>query len=155
MATVLYPTRGGDTTHRNQDWACALAKKQDALLVFLYVSNVSFLDRLGGPVRVDIVEEELDELGEFLLVMAQERAEKSGVKTERAVRQGRFQTALGKVVDELGVTTLVLGHPAHDSANTTIKYISRMARTMAADHGVEVFVVHEGQMVEHYQPAET
>jgi nucleotide-binding universal stress UspA family protein len=99
MATVLYPTRGGDRTHRNQDRAAALAKERNARLIFLYVSNVSFLDRLGGPVRVDILEDELDDLGEFLLAMAQERAEKSGVKTERVIRHGRFRPALADVIE--------------------------------------------------------
>lgn len=154
MATVLYPTRGGDRTHRNQDRAAALALERDANLVFLYVSNVSFLDRLGGTARVDILEEELDELGEFLLAMAQERAERNGLKTERVVRHGRFRLALGEVIEEYGVTTLVLGRPAHDAAITTIEYISRAAQTMAADHGIEVFVVHEGEVVEEYGAGE-
>jgi len=148
---VLYPTRGGDTTHRNQDWASSLAQERDAVLVFLYVSNVSFLDRLGGPVRVDILEAELDELGEFLLALAQERAEKNGVQTKRVIRHGRFGQVLSKVIEEYDVTTLVLGRPAHDEAITTVEYISRIAQSMAAEFGIEVFVVHEGSVVEHYQ----
>lgn len=158
MATVLYPTRGGDRTYRNQDRVAALARERDANLIFLYVSNVSFLDRLGGPVRVDILEEELDDLGEFLLAMAQERAEKSGLKTERVIRHGRFRPALAEVIEEHGVTTLVLGRPAHDAANTTVDYISQVAQTMAGDHGIEVIVLHEGEVVEEYgagQAAET
>jgi len=154
MATLLYPTRGGDRTYRNQDRAADLARERDANLVFLYVSNVSFLDRLGGPVRVDILEEELDDLGEFLLAMAQERAEKSGVRTERAVRHGRFRPALAEVIEEFGVTTLVLGRPAHDDAITTVDYISQVAQTMAADHGIEVLVLHEGEVVEQYGAGE-
>jgi nucleotide-binding universal stress UspA family protein len=152
MATVLYPTRGGDRTHRNQDRAAALAKERNARLIFLYVSNVSFLDRLGGPVRVDILEDELDDLGEFLLAMAQERAEKSGVKTERVIRHGRFRPALADVIEEYEVTTLVMGRPAHDDAITTIEYISQAAQTMAANHGIEVLVLHEGEVVEEYRP---
>lgn len=152
MATVLYPTRGGDSTHRNQDWACALARERNARLVFLYVSNVSFLDRLGGTARVDILEEELDELGVFLLVMAQERAERCGAESERVVRQGRFRPALAEVIEEYGVATLVLGRPARDAANTTIEYISMVAQTMANDHDIEVFVVDEGEVVEEYRP---
>jgi nucleotide-binding universal stress UspA family protein len=155
MATVLYPTRGGDSTHRNQDWACDLANKRDARLVFLYVSNVSFLDRLGGTARVDILEDELDELGEFLLVMAQERAQRSGVKSERVVRQGRFQLALAEVIEEYEVTTLVLGRPAQDTANTTVEFISQAAQSLAADFGIEVFVVDEGEVAEHYGASET
>jgi nucleotide-binding universal stress UspA family protein len=155
MATMLYPTRGGDSTHRNQDWACALAKERNARLIFLYVSNVSFLDRLGGTARVDILEEQLDELGEFLMVMAQERAERSGVESDRVVRHGRFRPAISEVIEEYGVTTLVLGRPVRDSANTTGEYISLVAQTMAAECNVEVFVVYEGEVVEEYQPGAT
>jgi len=152
MATVLYPTRGGDSTHRNQDWACDLAKERNARLIFLYVSNVSFLDRLGGTARVDILEEQLDELGEFLMVMAQERAERSGVESDRVVRHGRFRPAISEVIEEYEVTTLVLGRPVRDSANTTADYISLVAQTMAAECNVEVFVVFEGEVVEEYRP---
>jgi hypothetical protein len=122
-------------------------------LILLYVSNVSFLDRLGGTARVDILEEQLDELGEFLLIMAQERAERCGVESDRVVRHGRFRPALSQVIEEYGVTTLVLGRPAHDAANTTVEYISMVAQTMVNDCGIEVFVVHEGEMVEAYRPA--
>lgn len=152
MATVLYPTRGGDSTHRNQDWACALAKERNARLIFLYVSNVSFLDRLGGTARVDILEEQLDDLGEFLMAMAQERAERSGVESDRVVRHGRFRPAISEVIEEYGVSTLVLGRPARDTANTTAEYISLVAQTMAAECNVEVFVVYEGEVVEQYPP---
>ena len=150
MATVLYPTRGGDSTHRNQDRASALAQERNATLVFLYVSNVSFLDRLGGPVRVDILEAELDDLGEFLLALAQERAEKSGVKTDRVIRHGRFRQALKDVIEARLVTTLVLGRPARDAANTTVEYISQIAQSMASDYGIEVIVLHEGEIAEKY-----
>jgi len=158
MATVLYPTRGGDSTQRNQDWACALAKERNARLIFLYVSNVSFLDRLGGMggmARVDILEEQLDDLGEFLMVMAQERAERSGVESDRVVRHGRFRPAISEVIEEYEVSTLVLGRPARDTANTTAEYISLVAQTMAAECNVEVFVVFEGEVVEEYRPETT
>ena len=154
MATVLYPTRGGDTTYRNQDRASALARERNAQLFFLYVTNVSFLDRLGGPVRVDILEAELDDLGEFLLTLAQERAKKVGVDTEQLIRHGQFRDALRAVMKERMVTTLVLGRPAHDAALTTVEFISQLAQTMASEFGIEVFVVHEGEVVEQYLPDE-
>ncbi|HSG18660.1 MAG TPA: universal stress protein [Anaerolineae bacterium] len=155
MATVLYPTRGGDTTYRNQDLASELARERHAPLLFLYVTNVSFLDRLGGPVRVDILEAELDDLGEFLLALAQERARKVGVESERLIRHGRFRDALRAVIRERAVTTLVLGRPAHDAAITTVQFISHLAQTMVSEFGIEVFVVHEGEVVEQYQPGDT
>lgn len=151
MATILYPTRGGDTTYRNQDWASNLALERNAKLILLYVSNVRFMDRLSGLANVDILEHELDDLGEFLLAMAQERAEKSGVETERVIRHGQFRPALAAVIEEYGVTTLVLGRPAHDAANTTVEYISQIAQSKASEFDIETFVVHEGEVAEHYR----
>ena len=86
MKTILCPTRGGKESHPNQDFAINLAKERDAGLLFLYVSGISFIRRVGPPIVVDI-EKEMDELGEFMLSMAQERAETSGVPARVAVRR--------------------------------------------------------------------
>lgn len=153
MATILHPTRGGDTTYRNQDRAAELAKERGANLLLLFVGNVHFLDHARGPVHVDILEQELDGMAEFLLAMGQERAEKTGVQADRVIKHGGFREALVEVVQENDVTAVVLGRPSHDTAHTTIEYISDLAKSIASELGVEAFVVHEGQIVEHYQPA--
>jgi len=72
MTNILCPTRGGKESHPNQDFAIELAKERGADLLFMYVSNIQLISRSGPPIVVDI-EEELDELGDFLLAMAQER----------------------------------------------------------------------------------
>lgn len=152
MATVLYPTRAGDSTYRNQDRAVALAQERQATLLLLYVSNVKFLDHFAAPVNVDLIEAELDELGEFLLAMAQERADKNNIEVEAIVRHGAFRQALSDVVQEYNVTSVVLGRPTHDAAHTTIEYISHLAQALTRELGVECFVVHEGEVVEEYRP---
>jgi len=152
MTTVLYPTRGGDNTHRNQDWAFSLAKERQARMLLLYVSNVHFLDHMLTPISIDRVWEELDELGEFLLTMAQDRAEDAGVTAEKAIRHGRFRDALKEVINEENVSTVVLGRPAQDTAITTTEYLQELAQQLTAESGVEVFLVHEGQVVNHFQP---
>jgi nucleotide-binding universal stress UspA family protein len=152
VATLLYPTRGGDTAYRNQDRACELAKELGADILLLYVGNVSFLDTIAGPVHVDVVQKELDEMAEFLLAVAKERVEKSGVKAKRVLKHGAFREALIETIQEYGVTAVVLGRPAHDKALTTSELISSIAESIATDLLVETFVVHEGEIVEHYQP---
>jgi nucleotide-binding universal stress UspA family protein len=152
VATVLYPTRGGDTTYRNQDWACDLALERGADLLLLYVSNVHFLDHASGPVQLDVLQKELDELGRFLLAMAEERAQKRGTEANRLVLHGEFRQALKEVVQENDITAVVLGRPSHDTAVTTIEYINSLARSITAEFGVESFVVNEGEVVEHYSP---
>lgn len=150
MATILYPTRAGDMNHPNQDRVIALAEEQAAKLVLLYVSNVNFLDHLAGPVRLDLIETELDHLGEFLLAMVQERAEKSLPEVESIIRKGSFRQVLKEVIQEHGVTAVVLGYPSEETGITTRDYITEVAQWLLAESGVEVFVVDDGRFVAHY-----
>jgi hypothetical protein len=151
VATVLYPTRAGDSAYRNQDRAMALAQELGARLLLLYVSNVSFLDHTAAPVHLEVIEQELDELGQFLLAMAQERAEKAGIQADTVIQHGGFRQALKDVIQEHEVVAVVLGLPSRDTAITTSEYIRNLARSLSAELGVEAFVVHEGDVVEHYQ----
>ena len=155
MATLLYPTRGGDNTYRNQDLVCDLAKELGGDILLLYVGNVSFLDHIAGPVHVEVIQRELDEMAKFLLAIAKERVEKSGVKARRLIKHGEFREALVETIQEYEISALVLGQPAYDSALTTIEYISTIAKSISAEFGIESFVLHEGQIVEHYQPPAT
>ena len=155
MSTILYPTRGGDTTYLNQDWVIELTKEKAASLLLLYVSSVSFLDHLVGPARLDLLEAELDELGEFLLAMAQERAETAGVAAGTVVCHGGFRNALKEVVLEHQVTIVVLGYPARDTALTTHDYIDSLAQSLQNEFAVEVYVIDQGQIAEHYPPPPT
>ena len=85
MTVVLCPTRGGKSSIPNQQWAIQFAKERNARLIFLYVADVQFLNHLTSTLLVDIVHE-LDELGEFLLAMAQDRARQAGVGKALAVQ---------------------------------------------------------------------
>ena len=127
MSTILYPTRGGDTTYLNQDWVFELTREEGASFIFLYVSNVRFPDLLAEPARLGLMEAELDELGEFLLAVAQERAETAGVAAGTAVRRGSCRDALKEVLLEHQVATVVLGFPSQDTALTTHDYINSLA----------------------------
>jgi nucleotide-binding universal stress UspA family protein len=154
VANILYPTRGGDNTYRNQDRVIDLVREQKAKLLLLYVSSVRFLDRFASPVPVDLVKSQLDEMGEFLLAMAQERAEKQSVKAETMVKRGAFLEVLREVIEEHEINVVILGRPTTETALTTTEYISEVAQFLAAKRGVEVLVVDEGEIVERYQPGQ-
>ena len=152
MKTILYPTRGGDSTHDNQDWVFSLAKETDARLILLYVSDVRFLDNLPTTIAIDRVYEELDQMGDFLLTMAQVRAEKLGLNAEKIVKHGRFREALKETIEEEKVTTVILGRPTKGTGLTTPEYIQEIASFLTAETNVEVYLIHEGEMVEHILP---
>jgi nucleotide-binding universal stress UspA family protein len=146
MSKILAPTRGGEASYPNQDRVIALAKEKGAELYFLYITDISFLDRVSSPVLID-VEEELDEMGRFVLAMAQERASAQSVSAEAMVRRGHFKDVLNEVVAELGVDYLIVGSPATGDAFTTFEFLKDLAVEMANTHRIETIILAKGEIV--------
>jgi nucleotide-binding universal stress UspA family protein len=115
MGLVLCATRGGEASIPTQQKAIALAKEKGYALAFLYVADSSFLNKTAAAVVVD-VDEELVNMGEFLLTMAVERASEKGVSAEAVIRTGIVREVLPQVSNELGATLIVLGRPAGESS---------------------------------------
>ena len=141
---ILTPTRGGEASLPNQDRAIQIAKERGGELFFLYVTDVSFLDRMASPVLVDM-ETEIDEMGEFLLVMAQERAQKQGLQVQTLVRRGHFAEVLEAVIQGFEIDMLILGAPA-EGALTTMEYLQDLAKRLAEAFGLEAVVLDRGEV---------
>jgi nucleotide-binding universal stress UspA family protein len=148
MTTILCPTRGGKESHPNQDYAINLARVRDADLLFMYVSNIQLISRSGPPIVVDI-EEELDELGDFLLSMAQERAEKSGVLAKATVRRGVFSEVLKEVIVEKKINTVILGSASEGTGLVSYEHLQELSAELSKEMGVEFIVVQGGKVVFH------
>jgi len=148
---ILCPTRGGRASYPNQDHAIALAKQRSVDLLFLYVTNVQFLGLTALPKVVDI-ETELEEMGEFLLVMAQERAGKAGVKAFATVRSGVFRKVLKEVIQEYPVNTIVMGTSAQSTGVITPEFVKDLAAEISRDANVEFIILYEGEVVDTFRP---
>ncbi len=146
MITILSPTRGGEKSYPNQDFAINLAKERGANLVFLYVSDVQFLNQMSSPVLVDVAAE-LEEMGEFLLAMAQERASKSGIEAEIVVRSGVFGDVIEAMIPQYEISTLVLGSSDQEGAVTTNDFLLQMSQKLADVHDLEVLLVRHGELL--------
>jgi nucleotide-binding universal stress UspA family protein len=142
---ILCLTRGGEASYPNQDGAIAIAKDQDEELLFLYITSVQFLDYSAAPKVVDI-ESELDEMGEFLLVMAQERARKAGVVADILVRRGNFSEVLKDVVQEYPIETVILGSSTGDTGVITEEYISEITEEISREYDVEFIILMDGNI---------
>ncbi len=151
MSVILCPTRGGETSVPNQQWAIKLAKEKGADLIFLYISNVKFLDRISAPVLIDI-SEELDHLGEFILTMAQELGRKSGVEAGAIVRQGPFRKNLLAVIEENDVDTVVIGQSPGTEGVMTEEFRKSLAESLL-EIGVQLYVLQDGAVIHHYRTA--
>jgi nucleotide-binding universal stress UspA family protein len=147
---ILCPTRGGEGSYPNQDRAIAIAKERGVGVLFLYISNVEFLDLTASPVLVD-VEHEMDEMGEFMLAMAQERAEKVGVPASAVIKHGHFREALIETIKEFQIDTVILGSSAGGTGIVTVSYVEDMIEEISGKTGVEFIVVDQGNIVDTYK----
>jgi len=140
MGIILCATRGGEESQRTQDAAIELARQRGDTLIYLYVADPSFLDRIAAPVVVD-VEGELERMGRFQLALACEQASAQGVDVQAAVRHGHLQTELASAARELGATLIVLGRPRGEASVFDEEALLSFATRVRKETGVEVCVV--------------
>ena len=134
MTTILCPTRGGEGSGPNQEAAVRIAAERNARLVFLYVSNVHFLDHSAGPIDLVVIENQLDEVGDFILTIAEEKAEAKGVETEGIVKRGEFRMALEEVIEDRPDTiAVVFGSAVKETSHTTPDYIEPLYEHLARE----------------------
>jgi nucleotide-binding universal stress UspA family protein len=141
MGKILCATRGGEASYRTQDAAIALAQERGGELLFLFVVDTHFLDRTGRAVRPDVVAEEMGRMGEFLLAMAQERAESQGVAAGYLLRRGEFRDELKAAACEEGVALVVLGQPAGTGSAFVPADLEAFAAEIEAETGAEAVIV--------------
>jgi nucleotide-binding universal stress UspA family protein len=140
MGKILCATRGGEASYRAQDAAIALAKERSDTLLFLYVVDLHFLDKTAGTIIVD-VGNEVTKMGEFLLLMAQERAAEQGVTAETTCRKGEFSEELKNAACEEGVSLVVLGRPVGEESVFKLASLEAFAAEIEAETGVKTIIV--------------
>jgi nucleotide-binding universal stress UspA family protein len=141
MTLVLCATRGGEASIPTQEKAISLAKEGGHELAFLYIADSSFLNKTAAAVVVD-VDEELVNMGEFLLTMAVERAAERNVTAQPVIRSGVIRAVLPEVAREFGATTIVLGRPAGESSRFQESEFEKFREWIEAETDAQV-VVHE------------
>ena len=140
MSKILCATRGGEASYRTQDAAIALAKERGDTLLFLYVVDLQFLDKTAGAGVVD-VEREMTKMGQFLLLMAQERAAESGVVAETIYRRGKVREELKNVAREEGASLVVLGRPADSESVFQLAGLEAFAAEIESETEVQTCIV--------------
>ena len=141
MGKILCATRGGEASYRTQDAVIALAQEQGDTLVFLYVVDTDFISKTERAVRPDVVATEMERMGEFLLAMACERAEKQGVKATPCVKHGQLDAALKEAAVEEGVSLVALGRPAGEESRFQLTSLEKLATDITEETGIETRII--------------
>jgi nucleotide-binding universal stress UspA family protein len=141
MGKILCATRGGEDSYRTQDTAIALAQERGDEILFLYVVDIGFLDKTARAVRPDVVTAEMEKMGEFLLAMAQERAQKQDVAANYVLRYGDLRHELKAAAREEEVDLVVLGKPAGAESAFVLADLEAFAAEIEAETGVETRII--------------
>lgn len=140
MGLILCATRGGEASYRTQQAAIDLAKESGDEIVFLYVIDLSFLDKIAAPIVVD-VENEIDQMGDFFLLMAKERALEAGVDVRVITRKGSVREEIKKAARNEGATLVVLGRPIDKQSKFLLTSLQDFAQEIEDQTGVKTMIV--------------
>jgi nucleotide-binding universal stress UspA family protein len=110
MSGIVCALRGGPQSQPTIDRAIRLSKDTDQPLFFLYVVNLDFLEHTASS-RVHAISQELQQMGEFILLAAQENAAAKGVQAQGLVRHGNVSEEIAAYCHELEAEYLVIGRP--------------------------------------------
>lgn len=140
MGMILCATRGGEASFRTQNAAIALAKERGDKVAFLYVVDLNFLDKTAAPIVVD-VENEISEMGKFLLLVAKERASEQGVEAQMLSRKGNVREEIKKAALEIGASLVVLGYPAGEASTFQLTDLKAFAREIESETGIDARII--------------
>ena len=110
MPGIVCAVRGGPASQPTIAQAITLTQETGLPLYFLYVVNLDFLAQTPTS-RVHTISQEMHQMGEFILLMAQETAARQGISAEGVVRHGSVGEELIGLCHELEADYLVLGKP--------------------------------------------
>jgi nucleotide-binding universal stress UspA family protein len=142
MGMILCATRGGDESIHTQQKATDLAKERGDSLAFLYVVDSSFLNKTAAAVVVD-VDDEISDMGNFILAMAIERAAECGITAEAIIRKGVIREVLPEVAKELEAQLIVVGRPAKGTGRFDQDEFDEYLTWLKSETGAEIIINRE------------
>jgi len=110
MPGIVCAIRGGPDSQPTIHTAINLAKESGQTVYFLYVVNLDFLTYTATS-RVHVVAQEMQQMGEFILLAAQSQAEEKGINAQGIVRQGKVSTEIIDLCHEVKAEYVIMGRP--------------------------------------------
>jgi nucleotide-binding universal stress UspA family protein len=148
MTGIICAVRGGPNSQATIEKAISLAIEVKLPLNFLYVVNLDFLTRTEIS-KTHTISDQLTQMGEFILLSAQQKAEARGVKAGAIIRQGNVVEVIIEVAREIEADYFVLGMPVGDEEKNVflLDRIKDLEETIERESGATV-VLAGGSSVE-------
>jgi nucleotide-binding universal stress UspA family protein len=110
MNGIVCAIRGGPDSGATIARAITLAQETEQPLYFLYIVNLDFMSRTSST-RVQVISQEMHEMGEFILLSARAEAEAQGITAQGVVRHGNVVQEIVAFCREITANYLVVGQP--------------------------------------------
>lgn len=147
MSGIVCAIRGGPHSQSTINKAISLARETGLPLYFLYVVNLDFLAHTTST-RTHTINQEMEQMGEFILLAAQSRAADQEVEAEGLVRHGSVGQEIVGVCKELNADYIVLGRPKLDEEEANVFTHARLktfAELLRQQSGAEVILHGEDE----------
>lgn len=147
MSGIVCAIRGGPHSQSTIDGAISLARETGLPLYFLYVVNLDFLTHTTST-RTHTINQEMEQMGEFILLAAQSRAGGQEVAAEGLVRHGSVIKEIVGLCKELNADYLVLGRPQMDEEEANVFTHARLnafIELVKEQSGAEVIMLGEDE----------
>lgn len=119
MPGIICAIRGGPSSQPTIATSIQIAKKSGETIHFLYVVNLDFLTHSSSS-KTNHISREMCEMGEFILLGAQEQAAAQDLNAEGVIREGRVADEIISFCEELDPAYVVLGRPQEEQEDNLL-----------------------------------
>ncbi len=139
MPGIVCAVRGGPASKPTIARSISLAQETGQTLHFLYVVNLGFMSHTSSS-RVHTITEQMDQMGEFILLMAQDAAARQGVEAKGTIRHGNVSEEIIGLCHKVGADYVVLGKSKveHEDAVFTEERLHQFAAETEERCGAKV-----------------
>ncbi len=140
MSGIVCAIRGGPDSQPTIAKAVSLAQERDLPVYFLYVVDLNFLVQTSSA-RLHTISKEMDQMGEFILLTAQAKAEARGVTAHGVVRHGQVRDQIVALCREVEAGYVVLGRPKGQNQERNVfthDHLDAFAQSISRETGAQV-----------------
>lgn len=119
MPGIICAIRGGPASQSTINKSITLAKESGQTIFFLYVVNLDFLARSTRS-RTGHIGEELREMGEFILLNAQDQAQRQDCSVEMVISDGNVIEEIIALCLEIDADYIILGRPGQGNESNLL-----------------------------------
>ena len=142
MSGIVCAIRGGPASRPTIDRSIQLAAETGLPIYFLYVVNLKFLAHTSSS-RTHVISKELNEMGEFILLMAQTEAEKKGITSEGVVRQGKVSNEIVDLCKSKDAEYVILGKSKEEIGTRNVftpDRLNQFAKRIEEESGAKIIL---------------